>query len=1213
MTKLLDRRICHDETSNTTAYGGFRQLVQNSFPAVRQSACELLLASCTSKHLPTVEALACLQDSLPTLHDDLDAYARGELFSTFRKFLISIRASELPDAAISQRTTSTDNMGSVRTFLQTYLAFLKSELAVHLPYGRHILALDLLCFLLSDAAAKQQSKMTAAIMDKDTVIALFSLISDPYDDVRGSAAQALSYALKSDNEQIKHTLVAIKNYVQPDLNVGSTASRTNRADHADAMGRMTPLIAGILRSSHKDLNDAVTISNHVTSLRWIVCSLETFDITFVYPLHGKLLGVSYLLLNAETNYFSTDLTLTISMLLEICQQIWVLSEAHLCVDSPEVETDTSEDGGSSGPKDLLAYAWRILRDSHILMQSMLQVLPTQLKLFHGIGGLCFEQLRSLRHRGAFSAVSQTFLLCCQKIRGSDDSLAEALIERWLSESFRELDVQANKLTRRSAGLPAMFAALLDPVHPVSFSIGFEQLTTLATQPQPKFDQDTRQVNLRLPQVHALNCIKDIMTNSRFRNMTEPLVVGTLNLAANAMTSPVWAIKNCGLMLLRASINRLDPDTSLGAAEAGLKLRTGSDTTKTPLQIAVEMLGYSIDNDSASGNSVAAIHYGESSTEAVFASLDILGRLYIRVHERATIQQIITKTLGNRLWLIRTQAARLLSNMTVSGDELSTIEYMFGLLPESQSTNKQHGVLLVVKHLVRRLILEHEPARYIVQLLFLASFRVNDVIRDHPALKAVWAQIWYDLCMIVRDCSAKVREGLSIPLDLHYAKQFDGMPAAALHRRATTLATLHLGRGYGEGFGSINTTSVRTALCDDEDSACWTFDQIRTSPKRHDSADLLQTLIRSITTATTAISEDVLAANMEVIVVDTNTGPFVMHDPEILTLMSEINFERPVTRDLMISQFKLYTLLCEVVWTIGKRQQISTIKDSSRAFCLHLRAAVNESTNESSRMGALQALSRWQHLSTLDDMLARIFEDIDRLEILSVIYDLLNDDDQEIRSGACIVAARLHNTAESVLSVTTMLSASASRRQLRSMIVDRFHQDNQDMLQLECVRRLLGIPMNVYRSRLGDAIKHHLQEHTVQAQLNQITTTATDLFAEEKQNLYIDEVAEVKSWAILNSNLFSNGALSAKLKLWIRQGLEQFRRYFVEVYDGSADGLYDFELLLIRVITLARLYGGYGEKLEDLKSLVTQEHEGVKYHTRLSTTAYSAFTWSLEQQ
>ena len=42
--------------------------------------------------------------------------------------------------------------------------------------------------------------------------------------------------------------------------------------------------------------------------------------------------------------------------------------------------------------------------------------------------------------------------------------------------------------------------------------------------------------LHLPQVHALNCLKDLFTNTRLGNSTEPYVEHTLSIAAERLES-----------------------------------------------------------------------------------------------------------------------------------------------------------------------------------------------------------------------------------------------------------------------------------------------------------------------------------------------------------------------------------------------------------------------------------------------------------------------------------------------------------------------------------------------------------------------------------------------------------------------------------------------------------------------------------------------------
>jgi hypothetical protein len=52
------------------------------------------------------------------------------------------------------------------------------------------------------------------------------------------------------------------------------------------------------------------------------------------------------------------------------------------------------------------------------------------ELFEKLGRLCFTQLLELRHRGAFSTVSQTFAVFCRRCVSSNIPSIRALPEMW---------------------------------------------------------------------------------------------------------------------------------------------------------------------------------------------------------------------------------------------------------------------------------------------------------------------------------------------------------------------------------------------------------------------------------------------------------------------------------------------------------------------------------------------------------------------------------------------------------------------------------------------------------------------------------------------------------------------------------------------------------------------------------------------------------------
>lgn len=59
--------------------------------------------------------------------------------------------------------------------------------------------------------------------------------------------------------------------------------------------------------------------------------------------------------------------------------------------------------------------------------------------FKALGDLAFTQLAELRHRGAFSTVSQTFAACCVRCAGSEMATIEALPRLWYQVMFLDLE------------------------------------------------------------------------------------------------------------------------------------------------------------------------------------------------------------------------------------------------------------------------------------------------------------------------------------------------------------------------------------------------------------------------------------------------------------------------------------------------------------------------------------------------------------------------------------------------------------------------------------------------------------------------------------------------------------------------------------------------------------------------------------------------------
>lgn len=78
----------------------------------------------------------------------------------------------------------------------------------------------------------------------------------------------------------------------------------------------------------------------------------------------------------------------------------------------------------------LSCVWNRTETHSLLLQSLLATAEPSESLYSSIGDLCMDQLISLRHRGAFSTVAQTFTQCCARTRASTRPNIKQLIFTW---------------------------------------------------------------------------------------------------------------------------------------------------------------------------------------------------------------------------------------------------------------------------------------------------------------------------------------------------------------------------------------------------------------------------------------------------------------------------------------------------------------------------------------------------------------------------------------------------------------------------------------------------------------------------------------------------------------------------------------------------------------------------------------------------------------
>lgn len=162
------------------------------------------------------------------------------------------------------------------------------------------------------------------------------------------------------------------------------------------------------------------------------------------------------------------------------------------------------------------------------------------------------------------------------------------------------------------------------------------------------------------------------------------------------TTTSWAIRNCGLLMLRSLI-----DCLLGTNESKASIEAGWDgkTVRIPYHKFANLPAVLL-NLLEMGKQADGVLIGSQSAESVFPALDIIRRAGPPEASRDELYHSISWYLGSRIWHVREIAARTLCSFLLRPGWNEDIEQ---LISESASLmNKLHGALMTLKFLLERL-------------------------------------------------------------------------------------------------------------------------------------------------------------------------------------------------------------------------------------------------------------------------------------------------------------------------------------------------------------------------------------------------------------------------------------------------------------------------------------------------------------------------------
>ncbi|KAJ9642270.1 hypothetical protein H2204_002639 [Knufia peltigerae] len=776
---------------------------------------------------------------------------------------------------------------------------------------------------------------------------------------------------------------------------------------------------------------------------------------------------------------------------------------------------------------------------------------------------------SLRHRGAFSTVANTFLLCCETVRAATEASVRGLLQEWYKIALVQIDEQADRLTRRSAGLPAMMTALLSPSDVTFFSSAVTDLTSIAIRTPEETRSDGEEP--RLPQVHALNILKDIMTTSRFASVVVHFLSSIIELAASCLTSKIWAIRNCGLMLLRACINRLD--TSNVHDNADTIDSTGSGFRETSSSVAIRML------HSAQHMPGNAPNMAINPAELVFAALDLLGHGKVTTNKASEIDMAIARELSNPAWAVRDHAAFLMAHRLYPLGPMSAVQKLFEATATISCENVTHGRLLCCRYIMEagaKSLNSNELSSLLASIG--KDFAPSSTgIRWSPYVNAAWLDILNDAGVLIWH-----HKWPTHMLCMHqFPNKLDPLQSSkSVHDPfLTQRLLLHEAFCYMFSDATASETETRRAfVCqftDDPEVLRVFLDTVHEKLSYKPASTLIQLLVSVINENYIALMGQPDVLEMAFACLERCLASAIESDLDLLKPLSDrIKIQELATsRDLWTTALRLEAHLLRHF--MSEQMADPTTMKRTRLWLDALEYASMDYLEFSARLSAAVALSTYLR----DFKCAMKTPDENEFwpRLLVIIYDLLNDDDEEVRAEAVTAAKNLN-----LRHVLVIEDLGLCPLAMREVLIDLLCQEDGRMFYPTeaTLGKILRIGRDIRGSLDGESILH-LVKKPVSSKITEILKSKNDLFAEERQNLYIDDVRELNIWTKVLCRSSMGLLPSSRLQLvlqWTSEGLDQIVNLIRGAKTSSTRSTfvhplgvtYDHELLvvIVQVVSLS---------------------------------------------
>ncbi|KAL8329312.1 hypothetical protein RB597_004850 [Gaeumannomyces tritici] len=1078
-------------------------------PPVRLLALSLLVISPSlSKPYPS-EALHLIRRHLPSYYSDPGAGFRQEAL-TYTKIMIKrvrgtitfghkpaaqtgalTKAAAKPTQAELKHAVSREALEDHEAFFDWYLGFLLGELVPTASYQRHITALRAVLQVVqsgkdisSESATTRAMSNSRIFLDYSWIRSILDLVVDPFSDVRETAISLLMLApqavvkspISGGNGQHSTELWDVVREFR--IQASALASRTGRADHGDGTARLQGLLCSWSTSLDHQLKLLDEVINEIDK-KLGVAKHDIAQAVVEQPVHGDFASISCIWeVLTKAKYSSDDLERLVAVqkrVVEYCRQIWSVVKPILCDDSPEGHLPQEmEDAEGLDTKGLLSYSFRAIHESSNTMR------------------LFLAPLRLSRMKGA--------LLPSREVFGDIGNL-----------TFEQL----SNLRHRGA-----FSTV---------SLTFTTCCQLVEDPLVTSPEAPAEERL------LFSWYKDVFKSSLLSMRAERYLPTFLQVAANSLRSELWAIRNCGLLLLRSVI-----DCLLGNSDSKALLESGWDGRTIRISyVKYPTLPTILISLLQSGQGAHDTESQRRAAESVFPALDIIRRAGPPDSHRDQLYVCVSEYLASHLWHVREIAARTLSSFLVSMDWLTEIQ---GLLEKSRnSANRLHGTLLTIKFLMEKssevAADDHKLPILLFALDAVSGFGVFKACSD---AQAVHLEVYSLILRSLRgnpDGTTPLREEI---LAILSDDPNSTSPALLQVQLGLEAARWTAARGDAELLRDVvlklaTLDSNAAALVAESAPRLWASEAPSSS-----LSQLCQAYIEMVCRTPDLEIRYAALNNITSLLDGFIAGKDISHIPsprELNELWAAIHSSECNPSTLQASVRASGPIMASLALQHGQDVAHEALDRQLRAWAVAISEAGHADNAFDMREAAAMAIKSFAlAVGTWCTKSAAY------LPFLLALYDTLNDDDEEIRdvgaAAATPVLGRLLvpvQAADELLERMTAASAAcstefANHAVLRALGETRIRADPGP-----------GPGQPPVARRPGD-------------QLREALMFDDSLFVVEEQNLFVDEVREARRWAGVAARLPADGCgrggggMLDHLRDWAAEGLEALTRHAA----GSAD-------------------------------------------------------------